>query len=61
MRECTLSKVLFLRHIPQNEVRQVLTDGKVNERKSNLAELPCPKYVVDAKVGKRGKNVQVCP
>ena len=34
----------------------MLTSGSINSRKSNLAEVPCPKIVVDAKVGQ--KNTQ---
>ena len=47
------------RHISKGEVYRILEEGHVNNRKSNPLELPCPKYVVDAQVGKPTKNVQV--
>ena len=50
---------LTFRHIPEKEVAAMLSKGTVNGRKSERGVLPCPKYVVDAQVGKRGKNVQV--
>jgi len=31
----------------------MLAWGVINQRKSDLGELPCPKVVVDAKVGQR--------
>ena len=47
------------RYIPQEEVLEALVSGTVNDRKSRPALRPCPKYVVDARVGPKGKSVQV--
>ncbi|EIE23976.1 hypothetical protein COCSUDRAFT_53173 [Coccomyxa subellipsoidea C-169] len=54
------------RHISQEEVAATLRQGTVNQRKSNLRQFPCPKYVVDATLGLQAKkNVQAvflaCP
>ncbi|CAL8462505.1 g2038 [Coccomyxa elongata] len=56
------------RHIPEKEVVATLNEGTVNDRKSNMRQFPCPKYVVDAtlQVGvKAKKSVQAvfsaCP
>lgn len=56
------------RFVTRKEVLQSLFSGRVNTRKSNPEEMPCPKYVVDAEVqtaqGRR-KTVQsvfsACP
>ena len=47
------------RFVSQGEVREALQNGDINARKSNPFTSPCPKYVVDARVGK-GKTIQVC-
>ena len=47
------------RHITRGEVEESLRSGRVNARKSEPAQRPCAKYVVDAAVGPRHKNVQV--
>ncbi|KAK9906664.1 hypothetical protein WJX75_005762 [Coccomyxa subellipsoidea] len=54
------------RHISKEDVLASLRRGTLNERKSNMRQLPCPKYVVDATLGlKAKKNVQAvfsaCP
>jgi len=53
------------RFISKSEVLETLTSGRINNRKSMPNLLPCPKYVVDARVGEQGKNVQgvfsACP
>ena len=45
------------RHISEGQVRAALRTGSVNQRKSDLKILPCPKLVVDAYVP--DKNLQV--
>lgn len=47
------------RFISKEEVLETLSSGSVNDRKSRPRLQPCPKYVVDARVGPKGKNVQV--
>lgn len=49
----------FCRHISKAEVLETLKKGRINQRKSNPREVPCPKYVVDANVGKSKRSVQV--
>lgn len=53
------------RHISKAEVEELLRTGSINERKSDLGLLPCPKLVVDGATGSQKKNAQVvisaCP
>lgn len=53
------------RHVTPSEVDELLHSGSINERKSNLDLLPCPKVVVDAAVGDHKKNIEAvisaCP
>jgi hypothetical protein len=51
--------VFTCRHISEGEINSLLASGAINQRKSDLGELPCPKLVVDAKVGKGHKSMQV--
>ncbi|CAG9461178.1 unnamed protein product [Pedinophyceae sp. YPF-701] len=47
------------RHISEKEVIDTLRTGRINRRKSEMRSRPCPKYVVDARVGDaKRKNVQ---
>lgn len=43
------------RHIAREEIVSILKDGRINDRKSDPSERPCPKYVVDGEV-KNGKD-----
>lgn len=53
------------RFITEDDVDESLNSGKINSRKSVPGLLPCPKYVVDAKVGDSLKNIETvfaaCP
>jgi hypothetical protein len=35
------------RHITEEEVREILTEGEVNKAKSNPADRPCPTYALE--------------
>ncbi|XZF13187.1 DUF4258 domain-containing protein [Chitinophagaceae bacterium MMS25-I14] len=35
------------RHITEDEIREVLQDGHVNEEKSNPSDTPCPTYAIE--------------
>ena len=59
---------LDCRFISRDEVAQALLSGSINSGKSEPRLQPCPKYVVDAAVGAKGrdkKSIQValaaCP
>lgn len=57
----TTRRAVFIkncRFVGKAEVLETLAKGRVNDRKSQPGERPCPKYVVDAAVGPRRKNVQ---
>ena len=49
----------LFRFIPQEEVQEALAKGSINERKSDTRLKPCPKYVVDGRVGNNKKHIQV--
>lgn len=35
------------RHITEQEIREVLRDGHINEHKSNPSDKPCPTYAIE--------------
>lgn len=35
------------RHITEDEIKYILTNGKVNYRKSDVDDKPCPTYAVE--------------
>lgn len=37
------------RHIDESEIREIIRDGTINERKSNLNDSPCPTYAIEGK------------
>ncbi|KAK9807228.1 hypothetical protein WJX73_010870 [Symbiochloris irregularis] len=46
------------RHISGSDVADLLREGKINSQKSDPSVTPCPKYVVDARVGRPSRNIQ---
>lgn len=53
------------RFVTEREVTESLQKGKINSRKSEPRSRPCPKYVVDASVGRQKKRIETvfsaCP
>lgn len=46
------------RHITEAEVREVLTEGVVNEAKSNPADTPCPTYAIEDET-REGQHLRI--
>ncbi len=55
-----LAPAWHARHISEGQVRAALRTGSVNQRKSDLKILPCPKLVVDAYVPEKNVQVRSC-
>lgn len=39
------------RHITQDEVKQIMQDGKINYKKSDIQASPCPEYALEGVTG----------
>jgi len=46
------------RHIDESEIKQILKEGRVNQRKSKPKDQPCPSYAVEGNT-KDGQHVRI--